>query len=525
MKVTVALSLIILLSTNVYSQSFFSITPDFGGDKGEGKIFNIIPLENNIKVIGAIHVDTVPGFDGGTWQTLNTFSYDGELLETKILIDSSYSRGFTYFKRRIAFKNDSICYIYDRRNLNGPSLNSYLFELNYLTGQILRSKIIYDTISSFIGFAPNDVSVDTDGNIFLFNVFDSFAPTPQMLTVLNSNFRVVHQSLLENYNRDNITKYTETDSNGNIVMLGVSLGTPTSVWWESKLFKQVIDKNYNTIEFKLAPSSLDQTITGYESYPIIRSKSGDWIFATQVIKATNDCQECWVGIPYIVSVSSDFSKVKWETRLFEGNINSSKPLVFIRSITEVADGYIFLGFSDDELGIKTSGLIGKTSLNGDSLWIKHVIPLTWDTTRAFYFQMNDIKTTPEGNILIGGFVSDGYNQIIVPWLAHMDKDGCMEPGCNIVSTKDQLAEDGQYFAVSPNPATSFISVRSLRNFTENCVLSIYAINGTLAMRKEFTPQADYDYYIDIPKIVTGQYILSIDSPTKGKLFSKKIIIK
>ncbi len=45
------------------------------------------------------------------------------------------------------------------------------------------------------------------------------------------------------------------------------------------------------------------------------------------------------------------------------------------------------------------------------------------------------------------------------------------------------------------------------------------------MRKEFTPQADYDYYIDIPKIVTGQYILSIDSPTKGKLFSKKIIIK
>ncbi len=525
MKTTLALLLILLLSTNVYPQSFFSVTPDFGGDKGEGKIFNIIPLENEINVIGAIHKDTVPGFDGGTWQTFNTFSYEGELLDTKLLIDSSYSRGFSYTKRRIAFKNDSICYIYDRRNLSGTPLNSYLLELNYLTGDILRSKIIYDTISSYTGFLATDVFVNPDGNIFLLNVFGSVTPIPQMLTVLDSNFSIVHQSLLENYDRDNITKYTDIDSNGNIVMLGVSLGMPTSVWYESKLFKQVIDKNYNTIDFKLAPTNLDLSILGFESYPILRSKSGDWIFATQVIKATNDCLDCMVRIPYIVSLTSDFSEVKWETRFFEGNINSSKPIVYIRSITEVADGYIFLGFSDDDLGINTSGLIGKTSLNGDSLWIKHVIPLTWDTTRAFYFQMNDIKTTPEGNILIGGFVSDGYNQIIVPWLAHMDKDGCMEPDCNSVSTKDELDGDSQYFTVSPNPATSFISIRSLRNFTENCMLSIYSISGTLAMRKEFTPQEDYDYFIDIPEMITGQYILCIDSPTKGKLLSKKIIIE
>lgn len=45
------------------------------------------------------------------------------------------------------------------------------------------------------------------------------------------------------------------------------------------------------------------------------------------------------------------------------------------------------------------------------------------------------------------------------------------------------------------------------------------------MRKEFTPQEDYDYFIDIPEMITGQYILCIDSPTKGKLLSKKIIIE
>ena len=525
MKATLALLLTILLNTNGYSQSFFSVIPDFGGDKGEGKIYNVIPLENNINVIGAIHLDTVPGFDGGTWQTLNTFSYEGELLDTKILIDSSYSRGFTYFKRRIAFKNDSICYIYDRRNLNGSTLNSYLFELNYLTGEIVRSKIINDTTSSYNGFLATDVSVSSDGNIFLLNVFDSTTPVPQMLTVLDSNFRIVHQSLLEFYNRDNITKYTEIDTNGNLEMLGVSLGTPTSIWWESKLFKQVLDKNYNTIDFKFAQTNLDLSILGYESYPIIKSKSGDWIIATQVVKATNDCQECWVGIPYVVSISSDFSETKWETRFFEGNINSSKPLVFIRSITEVEDGYIFLGFSDDEIGIKTSGLIGKTSLNGDSLWIKHVIPLTWDTTQALYFQMNDIKTTSEGNILIGGFASDRFNQIIVPWLAQFDKDGCMEPGCNSVSIKDHRDDNSQYFIVSPNPASSYILIRSLRNFTENCLLSIYDMSGTLVMRKQFTPELGFDYLIDIPDMIAGEYVINIDSPTNGKLFVKKIIIK
>src|SRR6187549_2323211 len=111
MKILNILNFLCLLSTHSYSQTFFSSIPDLGGDEMEGKILNVIPLENEIKIIGLVHDSIVSGFDGGTWPVLGTISYDGEYQGTTLLIDSLYSDGFYYFTRRLAFKNDSICYL------------------------------------------------------------------------------------------------------------------------------------------------------------------------------------------------------------------------------------------------------------------------------------------------------------------------------------------------------------------------------------------------------------------------------
>ncbi|HZV68150.1 MAG TPA: T9SS type A sorting domain-containing protein [Saprospiraceae bacterium] len=519
------LSSTMLICAMLHAQSFFSVLPDFGGDKGEGKIFNVIPLDNEIKFIGALHDSIVPGLDGGTWQLLGTFSYDGELLNSTLLVDRLYSRCFTYHKRKIAFKNDSICYIYDRRNIGNAQLNSYLLELNFITGQILRSKIIYDTTSMHSGFLATDVTVGKDGEIYLINVIYETGPNPQIITVLDSNFNILHQSLIPNFGRDNFTKFTEINSDGNLVLIGVSLGEETQVWFKSKLFRQVLDKNFNSIDFKLAPTILDQTIIGLESYPIIKSSSGDWLFATQVVYAVNSCQFCWVGVPYVVSISSDFSEVNFETRLFDGDIHSDHPEFYVRSITEVNDGYIFLGASDGTNDIQTSGLIGKTSYNGDSLWLKHIIPLEWDTNQALWFLMQDIKTTPQGNIVIGGYASDKFAQKILPWIAQLDRDGCMEPGCNIVSTSEPASESHEIFSVYPNPASTFISINCLKDLSENCTIMIYDYSGKMLLRKSITPQQGYQYMINVPEEIQGAYILSIQSATGEVLYSMSIIIQ
>ncbi|HZV68149.1 MAG TPA: T9SS type A sorting domain-containing protein [Saprospiraceae bacterium] len=521
----ILLFLILLICSFPNAQSFFSVVPDFGGDKREGKIFNVIPLDNEIKFIGALHDSIVPGLEGGTWPIYGTFSYSGDLLNTQLLVDSLYLNGFSYVKRRIAFKNDSICYIYDRRDIGNPKLNSYLIEMNYQKGEILRSKIIYDTITSINGFLATDVCVGKDGQIYLINAYTVSGSNPEMLTVLDTNFNVVNQSIIPNFGRDNVTKFTEVNSDGSLVMVGVSLGDETQNWYESKLYRQVLDKDYKSVDFKLAQTNLDQTIIGFESYPLIKTSSGDWVFATQVVYDIDSCLYCWVGVPYIVSISSDFSKVNFETRLFDGDINSNRPEFFARSITEVSDGYIFLGSSDGTNSIQTSGLIGKTSLDGDSLWLKHIIPLQWDTTQALWFLMQDIKTTPQGNILIGGFASDGFNQIILPWLAQLDKDGCMEPGCNIVATSQPTGESHDMFSVFPNPASTFIGINCLKDLSENCNILIYDYSGKMLLRKSITPQQGNQYMINVPEEIQGAHILSIQSATGEVLYSKNIIIQ
>lgn len=525
MKILILLGTIIVVNTFTIAQTYFSSIPDFDGDKSEAKIFNVIPLEHQIQVIGAIHDSIVPGLDGGTWQIIATISYDGELLNSKLLIDSLYPDGFSYVKKRIAVKNDSICYIYDRRNIGNPKLNSYLIELNYLTGEIVRSKIIYDTISTYSGFLPADITLDKSGHIYLINRFNAQGPNPQLITVLDSDFNVLHQSLIPSFGRDNITKFTEVNSDGSVVLVGESLGEETSVWFESKLFRQVLDLNFNSIDYRFAPTNFEQTILGIDKYSVIESTSGDWIFASQVVKKTDNCEFCFLGIPYVVSISTDFSVVNWETRMFDGNINSSRPSYFIYSMTEVSDGYIFLGNTDGEHNLQTSALLGKVSLNGDSLWLKHIIPLQWDTAQAFWFAMQDIKTSPDGNILIGGFVSDGIQQIIVPWIAQLDKDGCMEPGCNTVSIEAPSDSINTTFSIYPNPATAYIGINCKASISEKCVLSIFDLAGKLVSRNSFISEDGCQIIINIPDEVSGQYLICVQGEEGKLLLSKCIIIE
>jgi hypothetical protein len=526
MKILNILNFLCLLSTHSYSQTFFSSIPDLGGDEMEGKILNVIPLENEIKIIGLVHDSMVSGFDGGTWPVLGTISYDGEYQGTTLLIDSLYSDGFYYFTRRLAFKNDSICYLYDRRDLGAPLLDAYLIELNFKTGKILHSKIIYDQFSNKEGFLATDLTIGKNGNIYLVNVIYETGPNPQILTVLDSNLNILSQVHIPNYDRDNITKYIEENPDGNLVLVGVSLGEANSVWFESKLFRQVLDKNFNSIDFRLAPTSLHQSILFFDSYPIIKAKSGNWVIAAQVVKATNDCQGCSIWIPYVVCISSDFMEVRWETRLFDGNFNSSEPEFNVPSITEVSDGYIFAGSSIGSAGIETSGILGKVSLFGDSLWLKHIIPVEWDTIQGKSFQLQDIKTTPDGNIVIGGFGSDSYTSRVLPWILHLDKDGCIEPGCNTTALSNDLEELGVDINIFPNPAINncSIQIHSQHSYATNLDLSIMNDEGKL-IYKTHVLTGDYQYLIDLKAWEPGVYFVQLMNNTGSQITKKFVVLK
>src|SRR5687767_4650762 len=262
-----------LIYVSSYSQSFFSKIIDFGGDEMEGRAYNVIPLQDEIKIIGLMHDSMVAGFDGGTWPVLGSMAYSSEYLNSTILIDSIYSDGFYYFTRRVAFKNDAICYLSVRRHIGSPLLDAYLIEMNFRTGRILNSKIIYDEISNNAGFLATDMALGKNGNIYLINITDASGTHPQILTVLDSNLVIETQTFIPNFGRNNFTKYTEEDSEGNLILIGVSLGESNGIWFESKLFRQVLDKSFKSIDFNLAPTLYDQTIIGVDYYPVIKAKN------------------------------------------------------------------------------------------------------------------------------------------------------------------------------------------------------------------------------------------------------------
>lgn len=524
MKTLVLTFLLVSLKSLAFTQSFFSVIPDFGGDEMEGRTYNVIPLENEIKIIGLLHDSIVPGFDGGTWPLLGTLSYTGEYLGTTLLIDSIYSDGFYYFTKRLVVKNDSIGYLYDRRDLGNPFLDAYLIEINFINGKIVRSKIITDDITTNEDFFAEDIALDHNRNIYLINVTTEPGPHPQILTVLDSNFNLLFQTPIPNYGRDNFTKFTEIDNEGRITLIGVSTGDPNSVWYESKLFRQVLDKDFNSIDFKLASTSIDPSIVTSDSYSIVKSSNGDWICSTQLILPTNDCQDCFNGIPYLICISNDFKEVRWETRMFDGNINLSKPYYYSNSITEVSDGYIFSGSTKGTPGIETTGLLGKVGLNGDSLWLKHYIPVGWDTVQGRWFFFQDIKTTPTGNIVVGGEGSDRFTSSIRPWILQLDKDGCFEPGCNNTWILDDLDKLGVDLRIFPNPAIKncSIHIQNQNSASSNYELRIVNYEGRQLYRSH-VQGGDVQYLIDLKGWPPGVYVVQLLDMI-GVQLSKKFVV-
>ncbi len=526
MKIYYLTVLMVFIKSLTFCQSFFSLIPDFGGDEMEGRLYNVIPLQNEIKLIGLVHDSIVPGFDGGDWPILGTLSYDGEYLGSKYLTDSLYSDGFYYFTKRLVFKNDSICYLYDRRDLGASFLDAYLIELNLKSGKIVRSKIISDNVTTNEDFFGEDIALDKNGNIYLINVTTEAGPHPQILTVLDSSFNLLSQTLIPNYGRDNFTKFTEMDDEGNIILIGVSMGALNSVWYESKLFRQVLDKDFNSVEFQLAATNVDHSIVTSDSYTIIKSKNGDWICATQLVRPTSDCPDCSIWIPYVVCISNDFKEVRWETKMFDGNINSSNPFYYSNSITEVSDGYIFAGSSDGAFGIETSGILGKVGFNGDSLWLKHYIPIEWDTVQGRWFFFQDIKTTPIGNIVVGGEGSDRYTSSIRPWILQLDKDGCLEPGCNTSAISNDLDKVGVDLSIFPNPAINNCSIHIHNQNSSSTELELRIVNNEgKQIYKTHVFSGDFQYLIDLKEWQPGVYFAQVMDKTGAQLSKKFVVLK
>ncbi|PHI21379.1 hypothetical protein CEQ90_02995 [Lewinellaceae bacterium SD302] len=111
-----------------------------------------------------------------------------------------------------------------------------------------------------------------------------------------------------------------------------------------------------------------------------------------------------------------------------------------------------------------AGLIAKVSDAGDLLWSRTDTLLYDENGYADHF-LGGVVVLPSGSIIACGQVNNAFPAPgkSYGWLIKVDKDGCIEPGCNPTSSSMRLL-DGADFDVFPNPVQHQLNVTGEGHF-------------------------------------------------------------
>jgi hypothetical protein len=157
-----------------------------------------------------------------------------------------------------------------------------------------------------------------------------------------------------------------------------------------------------------------------------------------------------------------------------------------------------------------SGILFKAALNGDSLWMKHYIPLGWNKNRVRIGKFFDVKTTPGGTIIAVGEVYDDSLKILLPWIVQLDEDGCLVPGCNLINALEDDAQSNvreERFSIFPNPAAEEIYLLSKMTSNYQIAIQLISNTGTFIQKTLFVPEKGFQYTLPLDNILPGMYYL------------------
>ncbi|MEP6793766.1 MAG: T9SS type A sorting domain-containing protein [Saprospiraceae bacterium] len=522
----IAYMMISMLSSclNLHGQSFFNIQPDVGGNDIQGVCRSIILNDSTFHIIGHRFDTTGPGSNIKPW--LGEFNYDGDLVFLSPLIDTAYEKPFSPDQILYAQKEKNIYYIYARRVFGDPYYTPYIFELNIQTGEIIKSKLLPNSLYPMELNGQQSISFQND-TITLCTYVD----LGDSIKIYISNFDTLINELnlieVKSKIRIQFPKYLGKTINNGYEMVAIQefhAGMPDFNYW---FVYYKIDSLGNVTKYKIAPTTIPISNNLALSNCVLRNNRGDWIIeGDNTVFYPDVCMFCAVDRPYIFSVSADFDSLLWETRFFDVP-PLLEPYYDVYSMTAVEDGYITTAAFGNYSVTKfpDSGVLFKAGLKGDSIWMKHYIPLDWDEYRVVWTNLVDIKTTPFGSIIAAGEISDRDLEIIRPWILHLDKDGCLVPGCNTVSTNEENNSDtGKIiFKIFPNPASKELYLLSTTTFNESVNISIISNTGETLKERNFFPKSGYQYSLPIDDLPAGIYYLILSNNANLHSESHKFI--
>ena len=508
----------------VHGQTTFSVLPDVGGINRQAMGILSVPEPEDIIIMGHRFDTILPGSNAKPY--LAHFSYDGELKFVVPIVDSLYEGPFSLAYPIPPYqKNDSIYYFEAIRDIGDPFLRPYLTELNINTGKILRSIVLLNLQHPLLPNEPHDLNYTVNNEILLLSSLINGDSVQTYITLLDSAFNEVRLIKVKDVSKKTFASICNKNLNGTFDIVGYCLVEQELGNDYDSFYLDIVDGNGNVLEHTLAPKLIPISRGVYFSRTILQDKSNNWIiggtFRQDLPDISSDCYEL---IPYIFSTTPDFKTLRWQTKFFDVPYYGA-PQYFLHSMTQVEDGFIVSGEFYNYNGFD-NGVLFKASDNGDSLWMKHYIPLNWNEDRVGSVRFTDIQTSPYGTIIVTGAVGDFQENIIRPWILQLDKDGCLVPDCNAVGTHHEDVESSQEnFTIFPNPASTEIYVLSHISSAASLTISIFSIQGIEIKKRSFDPRSGYQYALPVNDLDEGLYFLVVTDPKSGHRESHQFIRK
>ncbi|MEP6646968.1 MAG: T9SS type A sorting domain-containing protein, partial [Saprospiraceae bacterium] len=497
--------------------------PDVGGVGGQAMCYISVPDSNSIKIIGNRYDTILPGPNDKPW--LGEFDYSGDNLNVVALVDSQYTTPFNVFNNPLAHKKGNIYYYYAKRDIGETYYIPYLMELNIKSGKILRSKLIINEQYPDLGYSGNYIKYNYDNSILLVNSLHKADSVKTFITILDTFFNIKKNIEIKDKYRKNYAYFGRINSDETYTIIGYTLVEDGIHPNYSQIFYNKVDSIGNILKYKLAPTTIPIELGIAYTRTVTEDEFGHWIISgLQYEDRSSICFNCYQLIPYIFSCTSEFGTLLWQTRFYDVP-NNNFPQYFLHSMTHAEGGYVAAGDYVSGSSFPQSGVLFKAALNGDSLWMKHYVPLNWENNRVAWANFNDIQTTPYGTIIVVGAIGDNEEQKVRPWILQLDSDGCLVPGCNTVSTHEEniTASKKDYFKIYPNPVSDELYLLSTITSNDPVNISLVSNDGKVLKVRNFNPSAGYQYILPVSDLVPGSYYLVITNPKTNQSESHSFI--
>jgi hypothetical protein len=210
-------------------------------------------------------------------------------------------------------------------------------------------------------------------------------------------------------------------------------------------------------------------------------------------------------------------QLEWEVEFHE-----PFPTMFGSSLTKIikasdGTGYLAAGnihrvISFQPPDADSDGWLVKVSPEGDSLWSRHY-RFFEEGVDGETHEIFELKEMPGGGYLMGGqtiYGNEPTGPIQRGWLLRVDEEGCLVPGCHLVSSEEEAAAPALSLHLYPNPAQEYLYVL-LRDAgiarRRGAALQLLDLQGRILQSHPASRIDEVTSILPVPGLPAGAYVL------------------